>query len=500
MGVDRKARTCSQCRVFCLASPDKIHPNIVEALLQPDMDTKVAYWCSRCRKVYCGSCCLPDPGSETLTRKKCPVCGQTVDFARESRWELEALAVGDIFVGPSMPAEELAGSPVLKKEVRPMPPEMDEKKQSRKSGRAFRSKTKQCELCAERIPLEAEHCPYCPAVYTVTIQGYCQECHAVRATSAEGHCLKCGGKVTDLQIQSTFAGEVTSPKPVPQVSKLTAQPKPVPVIQASLSSEAQRAPLKQAAQEVTQTVVPKVGAADERRSGRRMPRWAWALIAGGIVLVLGVAAGLTVWALHGRGSLAQYDHWRMVFSDTFDSNSNRWHIQGWYDETGHGTMGIANGSLHIQAWSNGAYANTVKIPYMANVGEFLLSVDVKQVGGSRTGDASSIGVVFHYLSDFAYFYIFEIRPNRQANLAIVRHGEYQIIDGPYEVPSYQPGEFNHIAIVYESSTIKVYVNDELVISKMDDSLPTGRLAMQWWLQYYNDYADYYIDNLEIRVP
>ncbi len=356
---------------------------------------------------------------------------------------------------------------------------------------AASGRTKHCILCAEMIPLEAEHCPFCPAVYTITIQGYCKQCHAVRAASPDSVCLTCGGKVEDLQILSVYKGEAPIPKP----AAVAAASPPIPV-----ATEFYQPPLAAGLKPAKAPASEPKAAGAEKKQIRKLPRWAWALIAGGIVLVVGIAVGVTLFLTVGQGPLAGYNSWRTVFTDTFDSNENHWQLGEWSDVSGRGSSQIAGGVLHIYAWAGGPSAPILDIPYQVSVSDFYLSVDFKQVGGSKTGDASSGGIIFHYLSDHTYFYIFEVRPNQQANLAISRQGEYQIIEGPYAVPSYRPGEYNRLVIVSEHSTIRAYLNDELVLTKVDDSLPTGKLAFQAWLQYYNDKADFYIDNLEIRVP
>ncbi len=338
---------------------------------------------------------------------------------------------------------------------------------------------KQCELCAEAIPLETEKCPYCPAIYTVTIRGYCKNCHSLSAADASGRCHKCGGEVADLQISSVFKGEEASAAPV--AAAPIVEPVAVPL--------------------ATATTPKSVAAAAAKQPSHKLTGKTWALIITGIVLVVLAAVGVTLWLLSGRGPYAKYHRWHVVFADTFDGNSNHWTLGNWEDDWGRGTMEIDDGALRLGTWASGDASTYEKIPYYVSVSDFYLSMDFKQEGGQISEECpSSIGVAYGYLPDFSSYYSFELCANKDAYLGYVGNGEYQTIAGPSTVASYQLGQFNRLVVVSEDNTVQVYVNDELVLTKTDDRIPPGKLALIGWLQNYNDYAEYYFDNIEIRTP
>jgi hypothetical protein len=187
--------------------------------------------------------------------------------------------------------------------------------------------------------------------------------------------------------------------------------------------------------------------------------------------------------------------WRVVISDTFDSNNNQW------------TTGTKDGDLSTENLSIGGgkykWTATAKesfvywtTPITDTIKDFYLAVDAQQLDGPEDGDMS---LVFHE-ADTSNFYLFEVSSVKQFSVSQLVQDVWQTRINWTDNVLIQPFKTNHLEVIGKGATYYFFINKGLVGSYTESNPSEGSPGIAVALYHKNDTGNFTFDNFELRVP
>lgn len=184
--------------------------------------------------------------------------------------------------------------------------------------------------------------------------------------------------------------------------------------------------------------------------------------------------------------------WRILLSDTFDTNANQWRIGDLQSDFGTSTYTIANGRYR---WDMKANQSWIRYhwPVMSSITDFELTVEGRRVSGSVD---SNWGVIFRR-SDKG-FYTFEI----SNTLFTVRRfdGSWATLIDWLPSPALRPDGWNQIKVIGKGSQFEFFTNGQRVGGTNDSVLTSGVIGLAVTLYETGDETIVEFDNLELRIP
>jgi hypothetical protein len=157
------------------------------------------------------------------------------------------------------------------------------------------------------------------------------------------------------------------------------------------------------------------------------------------------------------------------FTEDFSTDTGNWDLS-----TGdRGKSYIQDGELHTEVTQTQSIVWTAYKP--GRFQDFTLEVDGRKVSGSDNND---YGVLFRYV-DRQNFYRFMVSGTGKYSLDQQLKGQWNTIKAWTTHTAVKKGDAtNHLKVIAQGSTIKLYVNDELVDTITDDSIPqAGQVAV-----------------------
>ncbi len=184
--------------------------------------------------------------------------------------------------------------------------------------------------------------------------------------------------------------------------------------------------------------------------------------------------------------------WRILLSDTFDTNMNQWRIGDLQSDFGTSTHTIANGTYR---WDMKANQSWIRYhwPAMSSITDFELTVEGRRVSGSTDSDW---GVIFRRSEKG--FYTFEIRNT----LFVVRRfdGNWTTLINWSSSTALRPDGWNQIKVIGKGSQFEFFANGQRVGGTNDSVLTSGVIGLAVTLYETGDEAIVEFDNLELRIP
>jgi len=187
-------------------------------------------------------------------------------------------------------------------------------------------------------------------------------------------------------------------------------------------------------------------------------------------------------------------NWRVVLTDTFDSNKNKWLNESADDEFAKVDYQVTDGKYTWDAAAHQSFIGWVRANTKA-VGDFYLSVEVRQVSGPATAD---YGIVFRE-NDDGQFYYFGINDRGQYVL-YEYYGDWITLINLTRTDLIHKGELNRITMIAEGPQFTFFINDQYLTSITDEHIAKGRVALAIEMAKENDQAVFEFDNFELRTP
>ena len=188
------------------------------------------------------------------------------------------------------------------------------------------------------------------------------------------------------------------------------------------------------------------------------------------------------------------EEWRVVLTDPFDSNKNKWTNEASDDEFAAVDYKIADGRYVWTATARQAYIGWVRANTKA-LEDFYLSVEVRQVSGPDTAD---YGVLFRE-DEQGNFYYFGMN-NRGRFILYVYKGEWSTLLDITVTDLVRPGETNRVTVIAEGAQFTFFVNDRYLATFTDEHIPKGGVALAIEMAQEGDEAVFEFDNFELRAP
>jgi hypothetical protein len=186
--------------------------------------------------------------------------------------------------------------------------------------------------------------------------------------------------------------------------------------------------------------------------------------------------------------------WRVVLTDTFDSNKNKWLNESADDEFAKVNYQVTDGKYIWDATAHQSFIGWVRTN-IKTVSDFYLSVEVRQASGP---DSADYGIIFRE-DDKGNFYYFGI--NQRGQYVLYEYfGEWNTLIDFTETDLIRPGETNHLTMIAEGSQFTFFINNQYLTSITDEHITKGRVGLAIEMAQENDQAVFEFDNLEVRTP
>ncbi len=186
--------------------------------------------------------------------------------------------------------------------------------------------------------------------------------------------------------------------------------------------------------------------------------------------------------------------WRVVFSDTFDSNKNGWPTGPSDDSYANITHTIGGG---IYTWDVTSHQNFIGWNHInaKTYTDFSFSADVKQTVDSGDSDA---GLVFREDANQNFYYL-GITNDQQYLLAVNYKGEWSNLIDWTQSDALLTDEPNRLTVIAQGSHFTIFINGQYVNEASDDKIAKGQNSLAVELSPENSHAVYEFDNVEVRT-
>ncbi len=188
------------------------------------------------------------------------------------------------------------------------------------------------------------------------------------------------------------------------------------------------------------------------------------------------------------------NNWKVIVSDTFDSNSNDWLVHSNDDEYALRTYEISDGKYRWDVTAHKSFIGWVRTEQSAP-NDFYLSTDIRQIEGPANAD---YGLIFREDAG-GNFYYFGVT-DRGHYILLLYFEEWKTLIDWTETELVRPGESNRLAVLGEGSHFTFFINDKYLADIVDDTIPAGSTALAIELADENDHAILEFDNFDLRAP
>ena len=186
--------------------------------------------------------------------------------------------------------------------------------------------------------------------------------------------------------------------------------------------------------------------------------------------------------------------WRVVMTDPFDSNKNKWLNEASDDEFANVNYQVVDGVYRWNVTTHKSFIGWVRAG-KKTYSDFSVSVDVRQVSGAENAD---YGLVFREDTD-GNFYYFAIKNSGQYSL-YEYVGQWNTLIDWTDSDLIKAGESNRITVIAQGAEFTFFLNDQYLTSISDEHISKGSIALAIEMAQENDEAVFEFDNFELRTP
>ncbi|HEY5731229.1 MAG TPA: hypothetical protein VIS72_14340 [Anaerolineales bacterium] len=187
-------------------------------------------------------------------------------------------------------------------------------------------------------------------------------------------------------------------------------------------------------------------------------------------------------------------NWKVVLTDTFDSDTNLWLVEESDDEYALINYEIVDGKYRWDVTAHRSFIGWVRSDRQS-LTDFYLSVNIQQLEGP---DSADFGVIFRE-DDDSNFYYFGITNQGEYALYLFLE-EWDTLISWTRSDLIKPGETNRITVIGDGARFIFFINDQYLTEITDDSIPEGSSALAVEMEDENDHAVFEFDNFELREP
>lgn len=181
-----------------------------------------------------------------------------------------------------------------------------------------------------------------------------------------------------------------------------------------------------------------------------------------------ILAGPTENSIQG---IASDPAWIVKVDDDFSSNASKWDVAPYQNYAIQLERNISNGTYNWNFQVKTGY-DFWDVPQTDTFGDFVASLDVQHPAGPKT---DSYGMVFRVTG--GNYYTFSMNEKGQYYVWLHNQGKTQTLlqeVGSFDV---KPGKVNNITVKATGPIFTFYVNNHLVGTVVDSTLPTGKVGV-----------------------
>jgi len=188
------------------------------------------------------------------------------------------------------------------------------------------------------------------------------------------------------------------------------------------------------------------------------------------------------------------NNWKVIRTDTFDSNANKWLEESSDDEYGLTVYEVADGKYRWDVTAHKSFIGWVRGD-VKTLTDFYMSVDIQQVEGP---DSADYGVIFRE-DDDTNFYYFGLNDDGYYVFYLFFE-EWNTLINWTETDLINPGEANRLTVIGEGTHFTFFINDQYLTDFTDATIPEGSTALAIEMADENDHAIFEFDNFDLRAP
>jgi len=204
---------------------------------------------------------------------------------------------------------------------------------------------------------------------------------------------------------------------------------------------------------------------------------------------------MTGTALAFQSSAQAADQWTEVFSESFNDNSWSWYDQPLDNEYSKITFEIKDGKYRWDALAHKGFIQEMPMP-ARSVSDLFLTVDIQL--GDHTALAD-YGVVFRE-DIHGNFYYFAIDSENEYSLFKYYGGEWSTLIDRTPSSVIRKDQPNRLAVIAQGDHIILFINNQFMAEKHDDSLPKGSSSLAMEIFDPDQQAVVEFDNIVVRAP
>ena len=188
-------------------------------------------------------------------------------------------------------------------------------------------------------------------------------------------------------------------------------------------------------------------------------------------------------------------NWKMVLSDAFDSNENKWLVEeASDDEYALTSYQITDGKYQWTSTAHKPFIGWVRAS-SSQFDDFYMTVETRQASGPDSGD---YGFILREDEDSNFYYFGISDSGKYAFLLFFN--EWSTLKAWTHTELIRPGEVNRITVIAQGSQFIFFVNDQYLTEITNDKIAKGKVALAIELANENDRAVFEFDNFELRAP
>ena len=187
--------------------------------------------------------------------------------------------------------------------------------------------------------------------------------------------------------------------------------------------------------------------------------------------------------------------WQVLLSEPFDNNQDNWPVDVQDNEYSKTTFEIKEGKYRLSSLAHQGFIRWVPIS-TKSLEDFSLTIESGLIEHS---DLSDCGIAFRIDSD-GNFYYFAIDSNNTYSLYKFQSGEWSNLIDATETPLIKKGEPNQLTVIAQGDQFILFINDQFVDAKQDDSIKQGTTALAFEVLQPNQTATFEFDNIVLRTP
>lgn len=187
--------------------------------------------------------------------------------------------------------------------------------------------------------------------------------------------------------------------------------------------------------------------------------------------------------------------WQTILSEPFDNNQDNWPLDPQDDEYSKTTFEIKDGKYRLNSQSHQSFIRWIPIS-TKTLEDFSLSIEASLIDYSDTND---YGIAFRMDPD-GNFYYFAVDSNNMYSLYKYKDGEWSNLIDATETSLIKTGEPNRLTVMAQGNHFILFINDQFVADKQDDSIKKGTTSLAIEIFQPDQTATFEFDNIELRTP